>query len=48
MTDDSDPEWAGAAKLLAGGEPGETRTASPIREVENVASAVAGMAARLA
>jgi signal transduction histidine kinase len=33
---------------IAGGDPSETRAASPIREVENVATAVAGMAARLA
>ncbi len=33
---------------IAGGDPLETRAASPIREVENVAAAVAGMAARLA
>jgi HAMP domain-containing protein len=33
---------------IAGGDPFETRATSPIREVENVATAVAGMAARLA
>jgi signal transduction histidine kinase len=33
---------------IAGGDPIETRATSPIREVENVATAVAGMAARLA
>jgi signal transduction histidine kinase len=33
---------------IAGGDPLETRTTSPIREVEIVATAVAGMAARLA
>ena len=33
---------------IAGGDPIETRASSPIREVENVAAAVAGMAARLA
>ena len=33
---------------IAGGDPFETCAASPIREVENVATAVAGMAARLA
>lgn len=33
---------------ISGGEPFETRATSPIREVENVATAVAGMAARLA
>jgi signal transduction histidine kinase len=33
---------------IAGGDPCETRAISPIREVENVATAVAGMAARLA
>ncbi len=33
---------------IAGGDPIETRANSPIREVENVATAVAGMAARLA
>ncbi len=33
---------------IAGGDPFETPAASPIREVENVAMAVAGMAARLA
>jgi signal transduction histidine kinase len=32
---------------IAGGDPIDTRAASPIREVENVATAVAGMAARL-
>ena len=32
---------------IAGGDPFETRATSPIREVENVAIAVAGMAARL-
>ena len=32
---------------IAGGDPFEARAASPIREVENVAAAVAGMAARL-
>jgi len=33
---------------IAGGDPFEARATSPIREVENVATAVAGMAARLA
>ncbi len=33
---------------IAGGDPFQTRATSPIREVENVAIAVAGMAARLA
>jgi signal transduction histidine kinase len=33
---------------IAGGDPSETRATSPIREVENVAIAIAGMAARLA
>jgi signal transduction histidine kinase len=33
---------------IAGGDPFETLATSPIREVENVAAAVAGMAARLA
>jgi signal transduction histidine kinase len=33
---------------IAGGDPFGTRATSPIREVENVATAVAGMAARLA
>jgi signal transduction histidine kinase len=33
---------------IAGGDPFETRATSPIREVENVATAIAGMAARLA
>jgi signal transduction histidine kinase len=33
---------------IAGGDPSGTRTTSPIREVQNVATAVAGMAARLA
>jgi signal transduction histidine kinase len=33
---------------IAGGEPIETRETSPIREVENIAAAVAGMATRLA
>lgn len=33
---------------IAGGDPIETRETSPIREVENVAAAVAGMATRLA
>jgi signal transduction histidine kinase len=33
---------------IAGGDPIETRATSPIREVGNVATAVAGMAARLA
>ena len=33
---------------IAGGDPAEIRATSPIREVENVATAVAGMAARLA
>jgi signal transduction histidine kinase len=33
---------------IAGGDPFETRATSPIREVENVATAVTGMAARLA
>jgi signal transduction histidine kinase len=33
---------------IAGGDPSETRATSPIREVENVAMAIAGMAARLA
>ena len=33
---------------IAGGDPFETPATSPIREVENVATAVAGMAARLA
>jgi len=33
---------------IAGGDPFETRATSPIREVENVATAVAGMADRLA
>jgi signal transduction histidine kinase len=33
---------------IAGGDPFETRATAPIREVENVATAVAGMAARLA
>jgi signal transduction histidine kinase len=33
---------------IAGGDPLEAREASPIREVENVAAAVAGMATRLA
>jgi signal transduction histidine kinase len=33
---------------IAGGDPSGTRATSPIREVENVATAVAGMAARLA
>ena len=33
---------------IAGGDPIETRATSPIREVENVARAIAGMAARLA
>ena len=33
---------------IAGGDPIDTRAASPIREVGNVATAVAGMAARLA
>jgi signal transduction histidine kinase len=33
---------------IAGGDPFETRATSPIREVENVATAIAGMAVRLA
>lgn len=33
---------------VAGGDPIQARTTSPVREVENVATAVAGMAARLA
>jgi len=33
---------------IAGGDPFDTRATSPIREVQNVATAVAGMAARLA
>jgi signal transduction histidine kinase len=33
---------------IAGGDPIDTRATSPIREVDNVAAAVAGMAARLA
>jgi signal transduction histidine kinase len=33
---------------IAGGDPFDTRATSPIREVENIATAVAGMAARLA
>jgi signal transduction histidine kinase len=34
--------------VIAGGDPIETPAASPIREVENVAQAIAGMGARLA
>ena len=33
---------------IAGGDPIETPAASPIREIENVAEAIAGMGARLA
>ncbi len=33
---------------IAGGDPIDTRATSPLREVDNVAAAVAGMAARLA
>ena len=36
------------ADAIAGGDPFETQATSPIREVENVAMAVTGMAARLA